>query len=112
MTKTNKQKCREHLNKIMAQKDWNSTFKDPTKTPWVILIDGKRATLSSKKSLWKQLNHAKCAILHEMKVNAHPGYPISREIDWFKYNDEVAREWITEHVEYITLDEWKKRGCP
>lgn len=101
----NYKKFEEKIEKSFAKSREN--FSIPPNEYWVVLVDGKRVTVSSGKSLWKKKNHAGCAInLHVDNISSH--------LQGIAYNEQeyLKKTWIKEHTEVIALDEWRERGEP
>lgn len=88
--------------------------KDPT-SYWVVLKDGKRVSMQNGKEIWKAKNHASSAVRNTLTGGPHIlSYDENRAINYqsSKWREELEKQWIKEHIEVITLDEWKERGCP
>jgi hypothetical protein len=93
---------------------FSETEESPHKEFWVVLFRGKRVHMKNGKGIWKQKNHAACAVRNH----------ISDVIRWPYYNADYTRnetysdcaeqkravdDWIKDSIEVITYTEWMSR---
>ena len=111
-----KQKCCYHevFNMSlysMINKQLKNSFKEVKKKDmiesWVILIDGKRVTTRSKKSLWRSKQHAKTALRNHLDYIIQWSYAEHGNISVRK---KVEDQWIEKHAEFAILQEWQQRS--
>jgi len=81
---------------------------------WVVLLDGKRVIMKNGKSIWKQKNHASCAVSNCIEYShwRPRTHTECKNLDWYENEEKVRDYWKKQHIEVVSLTEWENRGRP